>query len=101
MVLVLPAGLLLVHEPASWRLVLLTVCVVIELTHDFVELVHVEIITHATHRLVSRLFVEKGLELSLDKCDLVLEILVMEHVSVRTKFGRAGVDACAYVGTHG
>ena len=56
MVLVLPAGFLLIHESASWRFVLLHARVV-EVAHDFVELIHVEVVTHTANRRAGRFLV--------------------------------------------
>lgn len=53
---------------------------IVELSHDLVELIHLNIHTKTSGRCA--LLVEQGLELSLNIRDLVLQVLVVEHVSV-------------------
>ena len=41
-VLVVPGGLLLVHQATGRRSMLLAICSVVELTHDLIKLVHLQ-----------------------------------------------------------
>ena len=77
-VLVVPGCLLLVHQAASWRRVLLLI-VVIEFAHDFIELIHVESVLASDAGVPPRLG-QKRIELRLHGGYLVLELLVVEHI---------------------
>lgn len=76
-----PGGLLLVHEAARGGLVLLHFALVVELSHDFVEVVHLQVIaTDCVVTLSHGAFLGKqSVELVLNGGYLTFEILVAEH----------------------
>ena len=85
-VLVPPAGLLLVHETTRGGLVLFDASSV-ELAHHFVELIHMQIVADAARFIWrgARLRVQERIKFSLHLCNLVLKFLVVEHVATRAQ----------------
>ncbi len=58
---------------------------IVEFTHNLVELVHLNIYSLAMTSGRCAFLVKQSLELSLNIRDLVLKILVVEHVSMGAK----------------
>ena len=95
-ILVSPTGLLLVHETTGGRLVLLLI-VSVELSHDLVELIHLEAIVSMSSALLGRILMlsQQIVKLLLDGSNFVLIGLVAEHV------GATAVDLNRLVDGHG
>lgn len=71
---------------------MLFLIVAVELTHHLVELVHLKVLSsgHTLRRAAT--LVQESLELGLNSSDLVLEVLVVEHVSLSAELGGSHVS---------
>ena len=74
-VLVLPAGLLLVHETARWALVFLLA--IVEFAHHLIEGIHLQVCLGVANGGILTL-VKQSIKLGLNTCNFVLQNLVVE-----------------------